>query len=92
MRTNIVIDDKLMEQASIREWICPNCRTKHDRDINASRNIAKFAQIKLADGLGRSLVVKSSSTSKLISVSEVAKGKQNKYSAYGSQETPPIVL
>jgi putative transposase len=76
---------------SIREWAYPNCRTKHDRDINASRNIAKFAQIKLADGLGRSLAVKSSSTSKLISISEVAKGTYTKYSTYGSQETPPIV-
>lgn len=30
---------------SIREWACPNCGLKHDRDVNASNNIIKQALI-----------------------------------------------
>ena len=55
---------------SIREWDCV-CGLSHDRDINAAKVIKKQA---IADALGRSVCIKSSSTAKPVSAGAVARG------------------
>lgn len=47
---------------SDRKWTCPNCNTKHDRDINASINIKNEALKQYFTGLGKPEVLVELST------------------------------
>ena len=37
---------------SVRQWICPDCGARHDRDLNAARNLATYAASSAASACG----------------------------------------
>lgn len=37
------VQKDIVNSLSVREWICPDCGTYHDRDVNAARNILNQA-------------------------------------------------
>ena len=63
---------------SVRQWICPDCGTRHDRDLNAARNLATYAASsavsacgEAGSGCGRTTAAKPASVKQEVSFGPV---------------------
>lgn len=50
-RTCSVCGERNDELRSEETWVCPACGTRHDRDLNAARNLEAYGRSQIANGL-----------------------------------------